>query len=63
MAGALYQLMDSGRLPYVKIGGTRLIKKAEVLALIGRCAVGRTSNPAGGSRNLLHANAVPIEVT
>jgi excisionase family DNA binding protein len=37
----LYQLMDSGQLPYVKIGGSRRIKKAEVLALIGRCEVGR----------------------
>jgi excisionase family DNA binding protein len=37
----LYQLMDSGQLSYVKIGGSRRIKKAEVLALIGRCEVGR----------------------
>lgn len=36
----LYNLMDSGRLPYVKLGRSRRIKWADVLGLIDECTIG-----------------------
>lgn len=37
----VYKLMDSGRLPYVKIGRCRRVKRDEVLKLLERSTVAR----------------------
>ncbi len=38
---SVYRLMESGEIPYVKMGKSRRVKRADVLAYIERCTVTR----------------------
>lgn len=38
----IYQLMDSGELPYIKIGSSRRVRWSDVYKLVDRSVVART---------------------
>lgn len=38
---SVYRLLESGQIPYVKMGRTRRVKREDVLAYVERCTVRR----------------------